>query len=308
MARWERVKHFVVYVVAFSCGTWANMKVLMLANVETVIVFRSCAPLCVSVMDYVFHNRALPSRRSLGAMGLIALGASCYVTVVRRSTTPTPLDAYGWILLWFVLLIFQLTYGKALVTGLGLQSIWSPVLYTNALAIVPTALLGHASGDFARLGGVDWTVSGTTWLVVSCAAGIGISWAGFKCQSVLTATAYTVIGVMNKLVTVLFNAMLWDKHASPVGILCLAVCLGGGALYQQAPCGRRRRRERRGGGIGRCLVGGGGRRRRRRRRRRWWGGGRGGGGGGDRDGGRDGEAGPRRRARLMIMASRLGRR
>ena len=43
-ARWQRLKHFVVYVLAFSAGTWANMKVLMAANVETVIVFRSCAP------------------------------------------------------------------------------------------------------------------------------------------------------------------------------------------------------------------------------------------------------------------------
>ena len=44
-ARWSRLRHFVVYVLAFSMGTWANMKVLMTANVETVIVFRSCAPL-----------------------------------------------------------------------------------------------------------------------------------------------------------------------------------------------------------------------------------------------------------------------
>ena len=60
---WRKVKHFIVYILAFSGGTWANMKVLMTANVETVIVFRSCAPLCVSVLDYYFYNRAMPSRR-----------------------------------------------------------------------------------------------------------------------------------------------------------------------------------------------------------------------------------------------------
>ena len=72
---WRKLKHFIVYIFAFSSGTWANMKVLMVANVETVIVFRSCAPICVSVLDYVFYNRALPSRRSCAAMLLIVGGA-----------------------------------------------------------------------------------------------------------------------------------------------------------------------------------------------------------------------------------------
>ena len=78
---WHRLKHFIVYVLAFSGGTWANMRVLMYANVETVIVFRSCAPLCMSVMDYVFYGRALPSRRSACAMLLIVAGAAVYVSV-----------------------------------------------------------------------------------------------------------------------------------------------------------------------------------------------------------------------------------
>ena len=34
-----QVKHFCVYVLAFSGGTWANMRVLMDSNVETV-----CSP------------------------------------------------------------------------------------------------------------------------------------------------------------------------------------------------------------------------------------------------------------------------
>ena len=239
---WSRLKHFVVYVFAFSAGTWANMRVLMSANVETVIVFRSCAPLCMSVMDYVFYNRAMPSRRSCFAMLLIVAGATIYTSIDRKSkpaqseaAAAAAADAYFWIAVWFSLLIFQLTYGKQLVTGLGLKSIWSPVLYTNALACVPTATIGWVSGDFEALKTVDWTVAAVCWLTLSCVAGVGISWAGFKCQQVITATAYTVVGVLNKLLTVLVNSLIWDKHAPPLGIAALCVCLGGGALYQQAP-------------------------------------------------------------------------
>lgn len=104
-----------------------------------------------------------------------------------------------------MLLVFQLTYSKHLVTGLGLTSIWSPVLYTNALSLLPTAVIGQLSGDFAALSTREWTSAGLSWLLLSCVAGMGISWAGFKCQALITATAYTVVGVMNKLLTVTAN-------------------------------------------------------------------------------------------------------
>lgn len=142
---WRKVKHFIVYILAFSGGTWANMKVLMTANVETVIVFRSCAPLCVSVLDYYFYNRAMPSRRSWLAMALIVAGATMYVAVDKDLRSPSAKSTNIWVFVWFTLLVFQLTYGKQLVTGLGLQSIWSPVIYTNTLAIPPTALIGFIS-------------------------------------------------------------------------------------------------------------------------------------------------------------------
>ena len=38
---WHRAKYFIIYVLSFTIGTYTNMKVLSIANVETVIVFRS---------------------------------------------------------------------------------------------------------------------------------------------------------------------------------------------------------------------------------------------------------------------------
>jgi len=231
---WSKIRHFGIYVLAFSGGTWSNMKVLMVSNVETVIVFRACAPLIVCMFDYHFHRRALPSFRSIVAMLLIGAGAICYVVNDRsfRAEGPT---AYFWVLVWFSLLVFQLTYAKHLVTGIGLKSVWSSVLYTNTLAIVPTALIGIFSGDFSQISRVEWSMPGIAVLMLSCCVGMGISFAGFKCQQLITATAYTVVGVMNKMLTVTINVMIWDKHASGIGIASLCVCLLGGSLYQQAP-------------------------------------------------------------------------
>ena len=39
---------------------------------------------------------------------------------------------------------------------------------------------------------------------------------------------------MNKLLTVVINLIIWDKHASLVGTLGLLTCIGGGILYQQS--------------------------------------------------------------------------
>ena len=71
------------------------------------------------------------------------------------------------------------------------------------------------------------------WLGLSCVIGIGISWAGFWCQSLVSATKYTVVGVMNKMLTVTLNVLVWDKHASPAGIFALGLCLIGGSLCLQ---------------------------------------------------------------------------
>ena len=199
---WNKIKHFVLYVVAFSLGTWSNMKVLMVANVETVIVFRACSPIVVSFFDYWCYGRAVPSPRSLVAMLTILAGALSYV-LNDREFQVQGLAAYTWVAVWFSLLVFQLCYGKHLVTGLGLTSMWSSVLYTNGLSCVPTSGIGLISGEYGRLGGVVWTTHGAFWLAVSCVVGTGISWAGFKCQSVITAAAYTVVGVVRPMRPVL---------------------------------------------------------------------------------------------------------
>merc|ERR1712113_166681 len=77
--------------------------------------------------------------------------------------------------------------------------------------------------------------TGMFWIATSCVVGVSISWAGFWCQSLITATAYTVVGVMNKMLTVTVNVLIWDKHATSGGIASLVLCLIGGSLYQQAP-------------------------------------------------------------------------
>lgn len=72
-------------------------------------------------------------------------------------------------------------------------------------------------------------------LILSCIIGIGIGYSSWWCRDQISATSFTLIGVMNKCITVLINLMIWDQHASYLGIVSLFICLVGGMIYEQAP-------------------------------------------------------------------------
>ena len=61
---WSKVKAYALYIVAFVAAIYANMKALSHSNVETVIVFRACTPISVTIVEYLFMDRAWPSVRS----------------------------------------------------------------------------------------------------------------------------------------------------------------------------------------------------------------------------------------------------
>jgi hypothetical protein len=51
----------------------------------------------------------------------------------------------------------------------------------------------------------------------------------------ISATSFTLTGVVNKFITVLLNATLWNKHSSYLGMAAVCGCLVAGSFYEQAP-------------------------------------------------------------------------
>lgn len=64
---------------------------------------------------------------------------------------------------------------------------------------------------------------------------IGISYTGWAARNAVSATLFTVVGITNKMATVLINLCLWDNGTSSFGFGCLMLCIAAGTLYQQAP-------------------------------------------------------------------------
>jgi GDP-mannose transporter len=238
--KWEWVMPYMYYIVAFSLGVYCNMKSLSMSNVETVIVFKALSPCFVSVLDVMFLGRECPSTRSWAAIGLIVAGAYGYASYDEKFQAQGP-SAYVWPSLYLVIISFEMAYGKSLLKQVKMQTQSGPVLYTNLLGLPPMLALAALGGEFGELHQVR---QGTTpllstvsvfLLVLGCMAGTGIGYSSWWCRGKVSATSFTIIGVMNKCLTVLLNLLVWDQHAPPGGIASLNLCLIGGSLYRQAP-------------------------------------------------------------------------
>lgn len=237
--KWEYVVPYLYYIVAFSLGVYCNMKSLSLSNVETVVVFRALSPCLVAVLDVLFLGREYPNPRSWAALGLIVLGAVFYASFDAQFQTQG-MSAYFWPTAYLLIICFEMCYGKKIIKSVDLKTKAGPVLYTNILGLPPMLLFASLGGEYSKFASSDafQTLSSVPLLILlflGCVAGTGIGFSSWWCRDKVSATSFTLIGVLNKCLTILLNCMIWDQHAAPGGLLGLCLCLVGGSLYQQSP-------------------------------------------------------------------------
>ncbi|KAH7300325.1 hypothetical protein KP509_24G056300 [Ceratopteris richardii] len=227
---------FLPAAVCFYISIFTNSELLLHANVDTFIVFRSAVPLFVAFGEAVYLKQPWPACKTWLSLGVIFTGALLYVLMDQGFS----LDAYTWALAYLGSMSIDFVYIKHIVMTIGLNT-WGLVLYNNleALLLFPLELLVMGEGlqllKETSKQSINW-YSFNVWLPValSCAFGLAISFFGFSCRRNISATGFTVLGVVNKLLTVAINLFVWEHHASLVGTLGLLMCIGGGVLYQQS--------------------------------------------------------------------------
>lgn len=234
---WPRVKVFLPYTVSFVLVLYSNGRAIQHSNVETVIVFRAGTPIIVSALDYFLLGREMPSMRSIGA--LIGMGVSVVGYALCDSEFAlNGIGAYGWVTLYVLSVVFETTYGKKLCQGVKFNApVWGQVMYCNSLGLLPLIGVGFISGEhkYLEAKGANIGTPALTSLFLSCIVGVGIAWAVWNCRNQVSATTFTLIGVVCKLISVMLNVAIWDKHASAAGIAWLFVCLLCSSAYRQAP-------------------------------------------------------------------------
>lgn len=231
----DRVFIFLPYVASMSMCIFSNVKSLHYSNVETVIVFRACSPMCVSFLDWLLLGRELPTPRSAASLGIVFLGAVAYV-MTDSEFKMNGFAAYTWVIIYFFSIVAEMTYGKHAMAKMQFASpVWGSLYYTNLLCLPPMLGMAIMNSEPQEAMQIEVSTAGAMAVLFTCGVGVCISWAGWNCREKTSATTFTLIGVTCKIITVLINIFIWDKHASFVGIGCLSVCIGASTFYRQAP-------------------------------------------------------------------------
>ena len=138
-------------------------------------------------------------------------------------------------------------YVKHVVTEVKMTT-WTRVYYNNIISlglnlplIVVSQLQPRNENPLQQflpkpVGGILAPWSEVVALVLlSAVGGLGISYAGFGFRSLVSATTFTLVGIMCKVATVIMSQLLFSNTASMRGLVCLALCVGGATLYRPAP-------------------------------------------------------------------------
>ena len=226
----DKLKAFFFVSCAFLACIFANIKTLQFCNVETFIVFRASAPVIIGIADWALLGRELPNMRSCLSMLALIVGSGAYMA----TDSSYQVNGYRWVLIWFAVFCFDQLYIKHVVDTVSVRSNWGRVFYTNLWSAI--LLLGlTAYLEPHVLMRADWSREQLGALGLSCVLGTAMSYFAFLCRAAISATSFTVVGNVCKILTVLINILIWDKHASPLGIAFLLLCLAAAAAYQQAP-------------------------------------------------------------------------
>lgn len=236
---WDIAKKFLPAATVFYLAIFTNTNLLRHANVDTFIVFRSCTPLLVAIADTAFRRQPCPSKLTFLSLVIILGGAIGYVVTDYGFT----ITAYSWAFAYLVTITTEMVYIKHMVTNLGLNT-WGFVFYNNLLSLMMAPVFWIITGEYVEVFTALGVNRGNLFepvaflaVSLSCVFGLLISFFGFAARKAISATAFTVTGVVNKFLTVAINVLIWDKHASSVGLVCLLLTIAGGVLYQQSVTG-----------------------------------------------------------------------
>ncbi|KAJ7971357.1 GDP-mannose transporter like [Quillaja saponaria] len=226
---------FLPAAIIFYLSLFTNSELLLHANVDTFIVFRSAVPIFVAIGEALFLSQPWPSMKTWISLATIFGGSVLYVVTDYQFT----FMAYSWALAYLVSMTIDFVYIKHVVMTIGLNT-WGLVLYNNleALLLFPVELL--IMGELKKIkheisDESDWHSFQVVLPVgLSCLFGLSISFFGFSCRKAISATGFTVLGIVNKLLTVVINLVIWEKHSTWVGTVGLLVCMLGGVMYQQS--------------------------------------------------------------------------
>ena len=231
----ERIRPFFVYNAAFAGGIYTNMKAVDHVSVGAVIAAKSCLPIFVCFVEHPVLGRQLPNTRSCFALAGVLVTAILYA-LYDRTLQVKGVTGLFWLFAWFCLLAFQMVYGKFITEAHSSMSNWENVLYNNLFGMPWMFLFFIMSREpYYLIHHLSITNMALLWVSLSCVVAVGISYTGWLARSCVSASTYSLVGVLNKIVTVAANGFIYPGETGTVGILALLCCIVFGVFYEDPP-------------------------------------------------------------------------
>lgn len=230
------------YVACIFLGTiYANMRVVQHAGVNLFLVLRCSTPLIVSVMDAVWLGRELPNGRSVGALLGISTCGGVYAylkataSVEERSITNED-SLIFFSCMWLVIFVIDMVFIKYVIESTNTTG-WGAAAMQNAWASLFLLVAWVGEGLVASDGEpMEWTAPSLVVVGGTCLVGTLLSYSGMSLRTKMTATMFTVVGVVCKMLSILLNE-LWigEDGTEWPRLVCILGCIVFSSQYRQAP-------------------------------------------------------------------------
>lgn len=232
----DRAKPFLLYTAAFAGGIYTNMKSVDYVSVGAVIAAKSCLPICVCLVEHLFLGRQLPNTRSCFALAGVLASAIIYA-LHDRTLQVHGVVGFFWLMSWFALLVFQMVFGKFITEEVPMGQ-WEYVLYNNLFGLpwmLIFFLLSKEQETAEKIYVSNISSNTVLWVTLSCIVAVGISYSGWFARSCVSASTYSLVGVLNKIFTIAVNSFIYPGETGIAGLLALLLCIGCGIFYEDPP-------------------------------------------------------------------------
>ena len=234
------IKAYLSVALVFLTTIYSNFQVVSSVGVNSFIVLRCGTPLIISILDWGFLGRQFPQGPSLLPLVAVFFCASSYSylklhedVTFGENVRPSMAGSF-WAFIWLSSFLLDMVYIKYVVHKYPCSDL-ERTLYQNFLAL-PLLLLPSLLEKTDTLSlSTAADQKGVVAVFLSCIAGAVLSYTGMSLRSNLSATSFTVVGIVCKIASAVLNEILVDQEKNRATLVCLAGVIVSSALYRPAP-------------------------------------------------------------------------
>ena len=236
------VNAYLSVATVFLATIYSNFQVIHSIGVNSFIVLRCGTPLLITYLDWIFLGREFPRGTSLLPLFGIFICASAYsfLKLSEHSSIEAPpqgrssLVAGIWSFVWFSSFILDMVYIKYVVHAYPCSGL-ERTLYQNVLALPLLLLSSVFEPPYTSPAALSHDTKAITAVILSCIAGTALSYTGMSLRSDLSATSFTILGIVCKIASSILNELLVAAEQNKATLFCLVGVIISSAFYRQAP-------------------------------------------------------------------------